>query len=103
MYRSPSCVVGFHGIQKVRVRRNLFSNNELDYVLVAGVRTAQLASTVDVSENWWGTPDAHLIRQRIFDFDDWNNHAQAEFRPYLLQDNVDASLSVRISTELHSL
>ncbi|XP_034245120.1 protein bark beetle isoform X3 [Thrips palmi] len=94
VYRSPSCVVGFHGIQKVRVRRNLFSNNELDYVLVAGVRTAQLASTVDVSENWWGTPDAHLIRQRIFDFDDWNNHAQAEFRPYLLQDNFDASLSV---------
>lgn len=100
VYKSPSCVVGFHGIQRVRVRRNLFSTNLLDYVLVAGVRTAQLSSTVDVSENWWGTSDAHVIREKIFDFDDWNNHAQAEFRPYLLRDNIDASLSVSFEQPL---
>jgi hypothetical protein len=33
------------------------------------------------------------IKERIFDFDDWNNHAVAEFKPYLLENDRDGSLS----------
>ena len=32
-------------------------------------------------------------RQRIFDFDDWNDHAVANFRPYLISDSLDSSIS----------
>lgn len=36
----------------------------------------------------------HLdCRRRIFDFDDWNDHAVAKFRPYLTSDSLDASIS----------
>lgn len=55
LYNTPSYVVGFHGIQKVQVSRNLFSGNSLDYDLLAGIRTARINNEVDVTENWWGT------------------------------------------------
>lgn len=32
-------------------------------------------------------------RWRIFDFDDWNDHAVANYRPYLIGDSFDASIS----------
>lgn len=32
-------------------------------------------------------------RERIFDFDDWNDHAVANYRPYLISDSLDASIS----------
>lgn len=34
-----------------------------------------------------------FYRKRIFDFDDWNNHAVADFRPYLVTDSLDSSIS----------
>lgn len=34
-----------------------------------------------------------LRRRRIFDFDDWNDHAVANYRPYLINDALDASIS----------
>lgn len=80
VYNTPSCVIGFHGIQKVNVNRNLFGNNGLDYELVAGIRTAKLNTAVNVLENWWGSGNVSDIKRRIFDFDDWNNHAIARFR-----------------------
>lgn len=61
-YDGPSYVVGFHGIQKVRVNRNLFGDNSMDYELLAGIRTAKINNEVDVSENWWGTSDDAVIR-----------------------------------------
>jgi hypothetical protein len=62
MFDTPTYVVGFHGIQKVRVNRNLFGENSLDYELLAGIRTAKINNKVDVSENWWGTADDLQIR-----------------------------------------
>lgn len=70
------------------------SNNGLTYSLVAGVKTARLDSMLDVSENWWGTTDYAKIKHQIFDFDDWNDHALAKFRPYLIEDDFDSSISV---------
>lgn len=97
-YRLPSCVVGFHGIQEVKINYNLFGENTLDYELIAGIRTAKLATSVDVSENWWGSNDINIIKEKIFDFDDWNNHAIAVFKPYLIEDSFTGSLSVSWET-----
>ncbi|KAJ4447016.1 hypothetical protein ANN_09004 [Periplaneta americana] len=91
---TPSCVIGFHGIQKVNVNRNLLGNNGLDYELIAGIRTAKLNTGINVLENWWGSSNVSDIKKRIFDFDDWNNHAIAKFRPYLTEDSFDSSVSV---------
>ncbi|EFN78073.1 Lysyl oxidase-like protein 4 [Harpegnathos saltator] len=92
-FDDPSYVVGFHGIQKVRINRNLFGENSLDYELLAGIRTAKINNEVDVMENWWGTTEDAGIKRRIFDFDDWNDHAVANYRPYLMSDSLDASIS----------
>lgn len=72
------------------------SDNELAYSLVAGVKTAQIDSTLDISENWWGTTDYIKIKRQIFDFDNWNDHAVANFRPFLIEDDFDSSVSVSI-------
>lgn len=90
---TPSSVIVFDGLQRVRVRRNLLSENNLAYALVAGVRTARLDSSLDVTENWWGTTDLNEIKTKIFDFDDWNNHALANFKPYLIEESFEGSLS----------
>lgn len=76
------------------------SDNGLTYTLVAGVKTAQVESKLDVSENWWGTIDYAKIKKQIFDFDDWNDHALANFRPYLIEDDFDSSVSV--SAKVHA-
>ncbi|XP_014255547.1 protein bark beetle [Cimex lectularius] len=91
---TPSGVILFDGIQRVRVKRNLISENNMDYSLVAGVRTSRLESSLDVSENWWGTKDSLMIKQHIFDFDDWNDHALAIYHPFLVEDAFEGSLSV---------
>ncbi|CAK9186760.1 unnamed protein product, partial [Ilex paraguariensis] len=76
---TPTSLIVFDGIQRVRIRRNLMSNNGLAYALVAGVKTARIDSKLDISENWWGTIDYAKIKRQIFDFNDWNDHAW----PYL--------------------
>ncbi|CAH1173589.1 unnamed protein product [Phaedon cochleariae] len=93
----PTCVIGFKGIQKVRVNRNLFSDNALDYHLLAGIKTAKIGNYLDVALNWWGSEDENLIKSKIFDFDDWNDHAIAQYRPYLLEDHFQASHSTTFS------
>lgn len=96
----PTYVIGFKGIQKVKVSRNLFGNNALEYTLVAGIKTAKIDNLLDVVENWWGTGDEQEIRNQIFDFDDWNNHAVATYLPYLLEDSFDSSVSATFSPEV---
>lgn len=92
----PTAVVKFSGIQKVMINRNLFSGNNLDYQLIAGIKTARINSFLDVRYNWWGTKDENVIERQIFDFDDWNNHAVATFRPYLTEDSFESSNSIAI-------
>ncbi|XP_059476974.1 protein bark beetle isoform X2 [Neocloeon triangulifer] len=92
-FTDPTFTLGFNGIQKVKVNRNLFGDNQLDYELLAGIKTAKIDNKVNVAENWWGTAELGKIKERIFDFDDWNNHAVAEFRPYLLENDHQGSLS----------
>ncbi|XP_013178489.1 PREDICTED: uncharacterized protein LOC106125730 isoform X1 [Papilio xuthus] len=96
---NPTYVIGFKGIQKVKVSRNLFGNNALQYTLVAGIKTAKIDNLLDVTENWWGSADEKEIKTQIFDFDDWNNHAIATYLPYLLEDSFDSSVSITFTTE----
>ncbi|XP_055592413.1 protein bark beetle-like isoform X1 [Uranotaenia lowii] len=95
--KDPTCVIGFGGVQKIRIYRNVISNNEQDYDLIAGIKSARLNNFLDVKENWWGSQDEEHIKTRIFDFDDWNNHAEAQYRPYLVEDAIDGSVSVSLS------
>ncbi|RVE49659.1 hypothetical protein evm_005716 [Chilo suppressalis] len=95
----PTYVIGFKGIQKVKVSRNLFGNNDLQYTLVAGIQTAKINNLLDVTENWWGSAVQKDIKKKIFDFDDWNNHAIATYLPYLLEDNFDSNVSPTFSTD----
>lgn len=60
--RTPTCVICFHGTQEVNINYNRFGENELDYELIAGVRTAKMDTSVDVSENWWGSNDIVVIK-----------------------------------------
>lgn len=89
----PTSVVRFNGIQKVKINRNIFANNNQDYLLVAGIRTARINNYLDVRYNWWDTKIEQQIQKQIFDFDDWNNHAVATFKPYLTEDSFDGSYS----------
>ncbi|KAJ2949950.1 hypothetical protein O0L34_g11275 [Tuta absoluta] len=96
----PTYVIGFKGIQKVKVSRNLFGNNALQYTLLAGIKTAKIENLLDVTENWWGSSIEKEIKQQIFDFDDWNNHAVASYLPYLLEDSYDSSVSVTFRQDI---
>lgn len=95
--RNPTYVVGFRGVQKVNINRNLFSDNALDYLLLAGIKTAKIDNFLNARENWWGSSVESEIRTKIFDFDDWNDHAIAVFRPYLLENNFESDISTTIS------
>ncbi|XP_055636056.1 protein bark beetle isoform X2 [Toxorhynchites rutilus septentrionalis] len=97
--KEPTCVIGFGGVQKVKIYRNVISNNEQDYDLIAGIKSARLNNFLDVRENWWGSQDEQHIRARIFDFNDWNNHAEAQYRPYLIEDSIDGSVSVSATND----
>lgn len=99
-YSLPTRVIGFGGVQKVRIMRNLIADNRLNYDLVAGIRTARLSNYLDATDNWWGSIEPSYILSRIFDFDDWNNYAEVLYRPFLLENNVDASSSVALSERL---
>ena len=85
--------VAIQGVQNITARRNIFENRELQYELVAGITSLTLNSTLDVKENYWGTTDQYMIKERIFDFDDWNNFAIADFFPFLSIGNPNGDLS----------
>lgn len=97
-FQDPRFVVGFRGIQKVNINRNLFASNALQYELLAGIKTAKINEYLNVRENWWGTTTESEIQAKIFDFDDWNDHAIAEFRPYLLEADFQSSHSLTFNT-----
>ena len=84
-----SYTLGIKGVQNVTVNRNLFAN-DLDYELVGGQSSSLLENYLDVRENWWGTSKQVEIQDKIFDFDDWNSYAIAEYFPHLTYDAWDA-------------
>ncbi|XP_033235622.1 protein bark beetle isoform X2 [Drosophila pseudoobscura] len=93
-HRLPTAVIRLDGVQNVRLYRNLIAENDMDYNLVAGVRSARLNNYFEARENWWGTRDTAHIESKIFDFDNWNDHADVIYQPFLIEDSYDASVSV---------
>ncbi|EDW76452.2 uncharacterized protein Dwil_GK14651 [Drosophila willistoni] len=93
-HQLPTAVIRLDGVQNVRLYRNLMADNEMDYNLVAGVRSARLNNYFEARENWWGSKDANYIESKIFDFDNWNDHADVIYQPFLIEDSFEASVSV---------
>lgn len=93
-HMAASYALAMKGVQKVNVTDNLLGpNTAMDYELLAGIRSSRLDNFVNVQRNYWGTPELEQIRERIFDFDDWNSYAIARFRPYFLDPVWDGGQS----------
>lgn len=93
MHQPASYTIAVRGIQKVNVTHNLFGYNEMDYELLAGLFTSRVKNYLNAEANWWGTRKAQEIEELIFDFDDWNNFALADYLPYLIEDSISARVS----------
>ena len=91
--RGSGYTVAVKGVQKFNITENLFGNQGLDYELLSGVKTARIGNMINAEKNYWGTSDIRLIRDRLFDFDDWNSYATTHFLPYLMENSFDSSLS----------
>ncbi|XP_076338817.1 protein bark beetle-like [Tachypleus tridentatus] len=98
-YNPASYALGIRGVQQINITRNLFSNPIMHFEFLAGVLTGSLHNQINVAENWWGTLNVTEIQKRIFDFDDWNSYAVAEFSPYLEQDNMASGV---VKAEVHN-
>jgi hypothetical protein len=51
-YQPLSYALGMKGLQKINVTNNLFGDNQLDYELLAGIKTAKVDNIVNVINNW---------------------------------------------------
>ena len=89
-YQPQSFAVAMRGVQFINITRNLIKNENLQFEFLAGVLTGSLDNTVNVQENWWGSPNSSRIRERIQDFDDWNSYAIADFSPFLTLESIDS-------------
>lgn len=85
--------VAFRGVQNMTASQNIFNNPKMGYELIAGITALSLGNPVNVTKNYWGRTDYAGILERIFDFDDWNNYAIADFFPYLTEPQFNSDLS----------
>lgn len=83
-------MLGVRGLQNVTITRNLFTNPQMDFELLGGQASSLLENYLDATENYWGTSDQARIVARIFDFDDWNSFAVAEYFPFLVADRFNS-------------
>ena len=87
-------------MQNVTVRRNLLRGADTaGFEMVTGLSASSIDDVMDVTGNWWGTVDVTAIRERIFDFDDWNNFALANFANFLLAERLDAPTSRQLISQ----
>ncbi|EEC13223.1 conserved hypothetical protein [Ixodes scapularis] len=91
-YEPSSYALSIRGVQRINVTQNILVNPHLQYEFLAGVVTSSLNNAVNVAFNWWGSLNASDIKARIFDFDDWNGYAAADFSPYLARAEVGGPL-----------
>lgn len=92
-YYPSSYTLALFGIQRINITSNLFAGNTLQFELLAGIRTGTTHNEINVANNWWGTSDELEIQRKIFDFDDWNSYAIANFVPFLTADSFDAPIA----------
>ena len=92
-YHPASYTLAIKGVQKFNITNNLFGNDGLDYELLAGVKTARVGNILNAESNYWGTSDINAIREKLFDFDDWNSYSVTHFLPYLLENSFESTQS----------
>ncbi|KAK4322844.1 hypothetical protein Pmani_006428 [Petrolisthes manimaculis] len=92
-HQPASYTIGVQGVQNVNITHNLLGSNDMDYELLAGLFTSRVNNYLNAEANWWGSRRAQDIEQSIFDFDDWNNFALADFLPYLIENSLSAPVS----------
>ncbi|XP_074593530.1 C-type lectin domain-containing protein bark beetle [Brevipalpus obovatus] len=90
-HNPASYTLALRGVQYINITRNLIRNPSLHFEFIAPVLTGSLDNRINLTENWWGTANSTRIRERIFDFDDWNSYAIANFDPLLISENFDAA------------
>lgn len=91
-YEPSSYAVSIRGVQRINITQNLLVNPAHEYEFLAGVFTSSLNNAVNVAENWWGSLNATDIKSRVFDLDDWNGYAAADFSPYLARAEFNGPL-----------
>ena len=101
-YQPESYTIAVRGLQKVNITHNLLGGNEMDYELLAGLFTSRIDNYLNAEANWWGSSDPQVIEERIFDFDDWNNYALADYLPYLTGDSLRAAVSIVRTTSIEA-
>lgn len=101
VYSPRSYAVAVKGLQNMKANFNVLVNPALGYELVAGITSILLGSSMNVTHNYWGFTDQPTIRERILDFDDWNNYAIAEYFPYLTVPNPNSVPSAGVREEIY--
>ena len=92
-YHPASYTMAVKGVQKFNITDNLFGNAGMDYELLAGINTARISNYLNAEQNYWGSADLNVIREKLFDFDDWNSYAITHFLPFYLENSFESSLS----------
>ncbi len=85
-----SYAIAIRGIQNCSFMRNILDNKLFDFEFIGGMSTNTLNSTIDATLNWWGHSNSTLVKQRVFDIHDWNNHALVNFVPYCMNKQCDS-------------
>ncbi|MBN1971538.1 MAG: hypothetical protein JXR48_04130 [Candidatus Delongbacteria bacterium] len=67
------------------MNNNNFTNNSTSYEIYNSS-----TSTIDATNNWWGTTDETVIQNRIYDYNDDFNLGVVNYLPYLTEPNPDA-------------
>ncbi|CAH1233157.1 TNC [Branchiostoma lanceolatum] len=84
-----SCTIEIGGYKaNYSLTHNLIDNKNMNYTLCSRVGTTFPDEAIDAKYNWWGTVDEQEIRNKIVDFDDWNDRAPVSYFPYLTGPDV---------------
>ncbi|XP_078610876.1 uncharacterized protein LOC144881585 [Branchiostoma floridae x Branchiostoma japonicum] len=83
------CTLEFSGEWRpISVTHNSFQQDASRLDLCSTVQTHSWdGPTIDATHNWWGTDDEEVIREKIFDYHDWNSGAQVTYSPFLDSSN----------------
>ncbi|XP_035690546.1 uncharacterized protein LOC118425665 isoform X2 [Branchiostoma floridae] len=79
-----SCSIEIGGYKPYyHLSHNMLDSPGMNYTMCSRVYTTTPDETIDARYNWWGTAVEIEIRDKISDFDDWNDRAPVDYFPYL--------------------
>ncbi len=85
---TPNAVIVLTGTGYMRIYNNILDNQNANTELTVQVEGNSSLDTINVTLNWWGTANEEKIVERIFDFDDLNHLAVAQYFPFLLSPSI---------------